>query len=132
MNISLPIPVMYYDTDAGGVVHNIAYLRHIETARTLLGMELGISFEKIIETQIHPVVLRTEIDYIRPAKFGDRILVNGKLGEVVGARFFVEFEILREGSLELLVKCKQSIALVKMPEGRPMRILQIYPQLRPA
>ena len=29
--ISTEIRVMYFDTDAGGVVHNISYLRFIET-----------------------------------------------------------------------------------------------------
>jgi acyl-CoA thioesterase FadM len=33
--ISTEICVMYFDTDASGAVHNIAYLRFIETARTL-------------------------------------------------------------------------------------------------
>lgn len=34
--------VMFFDTDIGGVVHNIAYLRMIETARTRLAAQLGI------------------------------------------------------------------------------------------
>ena len=29
--------VMFYDTDCGGVVHNLAYLRMIEACRTKLG-----------------------------------------------------------------------------------------------
>ena len=33
--------VMFFDTDCGGVVHNIAYLRFIETARTLTGTLTG-------------------------------------------------------------------------------------------
>jgi acyl-CoA thioesterase FadM len=32
--------VMFFDTDCGGVVHNIAYLRMIETARTRLATKL--------------------------------------------------------------------------------------------
>ena len=32
---------MFFDTDAGGVVHNIAYLRFIETNRSLLAEKLG-------------------------------------------------------------------------------------------
>ena len=36
--------VMFFDTDCGGVVHNIAYLRMIEICRTklagLMGMDL--------------------------------------------------------------------------------------------
>lgn len=64
--ITTPVQVMYFDTDAGGVVHNIAYLRFIEIARTLLALKIGMDFEEIKRTQIHPVVARTEIDYRRP------------------------------------------------------------------
>ena len=34
--IQTEIQVMFFDTDCGGVVHNIAYLRFVEIARTLL------------------------------------------------------------------------------------------------
>src|SRR5579884_2624501 len=33
--------IMFFDTDCAAVVHNIAYLRHIEVARTLLAESLG-------------------------------------------------------------------------------------------
>ena len=80
---------MYFDTDAGGVVHNIAYLRFIETARTLLAVQLGMSFEEIIRTGIHPVVVRTEIDYRRPARLGEHLEIHGKIAEVGRVRFWV-------------------------------------------
>ena len=35
------IRIMFFDTDAGGMVHNIAYLRFIETNRSLLAEKLG-------------------------------------------------------------------------------------------
>ncbi|HCN27978.1 MAG TPA: acyl-CoA thioesterase, partial [Verrucomicrobiales bacterium] len=53
--------VMFFDTDIGGVVHNIAYLRMIETARTRLAAKLGMSLREMSETQLFPVVVRTEI-----------------------------------------------------------------------
>ena len=77
--VSTGIRVMYFDTDAGGVVHNISYLRFIETARTDLAINMGMSFEEIARTQIHPVVVRTEIDYKKPALLGDTLMVNGHL-----------------------------------------------------
>ena len=40
---------MFYDSDAAGVVHNIAYLRYIEKNRTLLGVELGLDFKEMSE-----------------------------------------------------------------------------------
>ena len=40
--IRTELQVMFFDTDCGGVVHNIAYLRFIEVARTLLAEKLGL------------------------------------------------------------------------------------------
>ncbi len=126
--ISTEIPVMYFDTDAAGVVNNIVYLRFIETARTLLAMQMGMSFEEIARTNIHAVVTRTEIDYKRPALLGDVIRVDGRIAECSTARFWCEFEVVRPRDGALLVKCRQSLALVKMPEGRPVRLPAGFPE----
>lgn len=126
--ISTEIRVMYFDTDAGGVVHNIAYLRFIETARTYLAMNMGMSFEEISRTKIHPVVVRTEIDYRKPAILGDLIVVNGRVTETSGIRFWVEFEIVRPSDGAILVTCRQALALVQMPTGRPVRLPAGFPE----
>ena len=68
--IITPVQVMFFDTDAGGVVHNIAYLRFIETARTLLAVQLGMDWDCMARTSVFPVVVRTEIDYNRPGSLG--------------------------------------------------------------
>ena len=114
--------VMFFDTDCGGVVHNIAYLRMIETCRTRVAALMGMDLRSMAETRLFPVVTRTEIDYRRPAKLGDRLAIHGTLGEVQRARFWCEFEARREETDELLITCRQSLALVQMPEGRPVRL----------
>lgn len=114
--------VMFFDTDCGGVVHNLAYLRMIETCRTRLAALLGMDLRKMSETMLFPVLTRTEIDYRRPAKLGDWLEIRGKLGKVGSARFWCEFEIFRETDGELMVTAKQALALVKMPEGKPQRL----------
>lgn len=126
--VSTEIQVMYFDTDAGGVVHNIAYLRFIETARTHLAIGMGMSFEEILRTQIHPVVVRTEIDYRRPALLGDKLEIRGHVSEVGKARFWVEFEVLRPSDGALLITCRQALALVQMPQGRPLRLPPGFPE----
>lgn len=127
----MPVQVMYFDTDAGGVVHNLAYLRFIEAARTLLAIDLGMSFEEIERTGIHPVVVRTEIDYRKPGRLGEKLSVNGRVSEVSRARFWVEFEVVRESDSAVLVTCRQSLALVQMPEGRPLSVAVGFPALLP-
>jgi YbgC/YbaW family acyl-CoA thioester hydrolase len=125
--ISTEVQVMYFDTDAGGVVHNISYLRFIETARTYLAISMGMSFEEIARTQIHPVVVRTEIDYKAPARLGDILLIHGHIGTHSGVRFHVEFEIIRPSDGKLLITCHQVLALVKMPEGHVIRLPSGFP-----
>ncbi|MFV0338517.1 MAG: acyl-CoA thioesterase [Chthoniobacterales bacterium] len=122
------LQVMYYDTDAGGVVHNIVYLRFIELARTKLAIQLGMSFDEIKRTNIHPVVVRTEIDYRKPARLGDMLKVRGHLGEVKGVRFWVHFEIVRSSDEVVLVTSQQALALVQMPEGRLLRLPKGFPK----
>lgn len=114
--------VMFFDTDCGQVVHNIAYLRMIETCRTRLAAKMGMDLKSMSETRLFPVVTRTEIDYRRPAKLGDWLLITGKLGEVRRARFWCEFEMRRESDDDLLITCKQALALVQMPEGKPVKL----------
>jgi YbgC/YbaW family acyl-CoA thioester hydrolase len=123
--------VMFFDTDIGGVVHNIAYLRMIETARTRLAAQLGMQLREMARTQIYPVVVRTEIDYRKPATLGDLLVIRGRLERVERARFWVAFEIRRDGEELVLITCRQSLALVQMPQGRPLRLPEDWQEKYP-
>jgi|TARA_B110000116_G_C16800859_1_gene570500 YbgC/YbaW family acyl-CoA thioester hydrolase len=114
--------VMFYDTDAAGVVHNISYLRFIEKNRTLLGSELGLDYKEMAGSGIYGAVLRIEIDYRRPGLLGEDLQVRGWLEEVTKVKFWCGFEIYRAENNELLVSSRQELALVKMPEGKPTRL----------
>jgi YbgC/YbaW family acyl-CoA thioester hydrolase len=114
--------VMFFDTDCGGVVHNLAYLRMIETCRTRLAALMGLDLPTMAETREFPVLTRTEIDYKRPGKLGDWLVIRGRLAEVSRVRFWCDFEIIREADGALLVTAHQGLALVRMPEGKPIRL----------
>lgn len=122
-----PVQVMFFDTDIGGVTHNTAYLRFIETGRTLFAVELGLDWKAMQEKSIFPVILRTEIDYHRPALVGDLLEVHSWLGKAAGVRFWCHFKIIRPSDNTHLVSCEQSLAFVKMPEGKPLRLPRGFP-----
>src|SRR6476620_1016016 len=92
--IRTEVQLMFFDTDCGGVVHNIAYLRFIEIARTLLVEQLGLALSDMAATQKYPVVVRTEIDYRRAAKLGDRLRIEGWLDHLERVRFCCAFPIV--------------------------------------
>lgn len=113
---------MFFDTDCAAVVHNIAYLRFIETARTLLAGDLGLSLAEMARSQRYPVVVRTEIDYKRPAALGDVLAIDGWLERVERIRFWCAFTVTRPADGAVLVRCRQLLALVQMPAGKPIRL----------
>jgi YbgC/YbaW family acyl-CoA thioester hydrolase len=120
--IRTEVRVMFFDTDCGGVVHNIAYLRFIEIARTLLAEELGLGLSDMAENQKYPVVVRTEIDYRKGAKLGDTLLVEGWLDQLERVRFWCGFRIVRTRDEALIAECRQMLALVEMPAARLLRL----------
>lgn len=62
------VQVMFFDTDCAAVVHNLAYLRFIETARTLMAEKMGMDLAGMSARGLYPVLLRTEVDYRAPAR----------------------------------------------------------------
>ena len=120
--IRTDVQVMFFDTDCAAVVHNIAYLRFIEVARTLLAEQLGLGLATMAENQKYPVVVRTEIDYRRAAKLGDKLVVEGWLDRLERVRFWCAFRIVRPADETLIVECRQVLALIQMPEGKLLRV----------
>ena len=117
-SIRAEVQVMFFDTDCGGVVSNIAYLRFIEIARTLLADKLGLPLAEMATTQRYPVVVRTEIDYRRAAKLGDRLVIDGWLDDLQRARFWCAFRITRPADESLIAECRQTVALIEMPAAK--------------
>jgi len=120
--IRTDLQVMFFDTDCAAVVHNIAYLRFIEVARTLLAEELGLGLAQMAETQKYPVVVRTEIDYRRAAKLGDKLTVEGWLDRLERVRFWCAFKIVRPADDTLIAECRQMLAIIQMPDAKLLRV----------
>jgi YbgC/YbaW family acyl-CoA thioester hydrolase len=128
--IRTEVQVMFFDTDCAAVVHNIAYLRFVEVARTHLAEQLGLGLAQMAESQRYPVVVRTEIDYRRAAKLGDRLVVEGWLDRLERVRFWCAFQIRRPADETLIAECRQMLAIIQMPEATLLRVPEEWDQYR--
>ena len=128
--IRTEVQVMFFDTDCAAVVHNIAYLRFIEIARTLLAEDLGLGLRQMATDKKYPVVVRTEIDYRRPAQLGDRLVVEGWLHSLERVRFWCAFRVTRPSDEALIVECRQMLAIIEMPMSRLMRLTAEWEKYR--
>ncbi len=98
------------------MVHNIAYLRMVEIARSQLAASLGWTLEEMNRTGLVPVVARTEIDYLRPARLGDKLLVTAELARLEKVRMLMSFTIvLAEKPETIFVRCTQTMSRSNCP-----------------
>jgi acyl-CoA thioester hydrolase len=81
-----------------------------------------------------PVVARTEIDYLRPARLGDPLLITAELSKMEKVRFFISFTMTSATQPDVtFIRCIQTMVTVQLPEGRPRRVplawSEAYPHL---
>jgi acyl-CoA thioester hydrolase len=113
------VRVYYEDTDVGGVVYHANYLRFMERARSDLLRVLGIDQRAAFEQGIGIyAVTEVQIQYRKPAKFDDALLIVTRLETLRHASCALTQQILRNG--ELLAQAKVVIAFLS-PEGRPRK-----------
>jgi acyl-CoA thioester hydrolase len=92
------VRVYYEDTDLAGIVYYANYLKFIERARTEWVASLGIDQMALKATEgIVFAVRRVEADYLRPAKFGEDLVVETTLQALGGARIVLEQAVTRGG-----------------------------------
>lgn len=95
---SFAVKVYYEDTDLAGIVYYANYLKFIERARTEWVASLGVDQMALKAREgIVFAVRRVEADFLRPAKFGDDLLVETAVQSLGGARIVLEQVVLRGG-----------------------------------
>jgi acyl-CoA thioester hydrolase len=90
--------VYYEDTDLAGIVYYANYLKFIERARTEWVASLGVDQMALKAREgVVFAVRRLEAEFLRPAKFGDDLVVETVLQHSGGARLVLEQVVTRGG-----------------------------------
>ena len=124
MEFSWPIRVYYEDTDSGGVVYHSNYLNFMERARTEWLRSLGFEQDSLInEHNCIFAVHSMQLNFRRPAKFNDALLVESKIIKSSGASLVFEQKVMRDG--ELLCDAVVKVASLDAQRFRPMSMPKI-------
>ena len=115
----LPVRVYYEDTDFSGVVYHASYLRFLERGRTEFLRAAGVDQSSLhAEGDLFFAVRRLTIEYLRPARMDDVLVVETRTADVRGASLVIAQRILRGG--EALATADVRVAAIA--GGRPVRI----------
>jgi acyl-CoA thioester hydrolase len=118
---SWPVRVYYEDTDAGGVVFYANYLKFFERARTEMLRSYGFEQDRLLEQDNVIFVVRSvTIDYLKPARFNEQVLVNAKIIENKKTTLTFEQTVTRQH--DLLCSGKVRIACLDAQSMKPTLI----------
>lgn len=124
---AIPVRIYIEDTDAGGIVYYVNYLKFMERARTDFLRSLGFGKRYILASEHMFVVQSLTVDYRLPATLDDELRVTAS--PVRLGRAFIEFEQkIYRGELML---CRATVKVVCVGRVR-MKPAAIPPDLHSA
>lgn len=124
---SYPLRVYIEDTDAGGIVYYVNYLKFMERARTEMMRSLSYDKNSIFADELMFVVHSVKADYIAPAKLDDALEVTANVLKVGAAYILFEQKVLLDG--ETLCCGKVKIVCVDRITMKPRALSKTMQQV---
>jgi acyl-CoA thioester hydrolase len=118
----LQLTVLEDDIDALGHASNISFVRWLQDAAIAHSVDLGLGLDAYRRMGAVFVVVRHEIDYVRPAMLGDVIEARTRVTDVMAAKCLRATELVRLSGGELLAKGVTTWGFIEIATGRPKRI----------
>ena len=117
---SLPIRVYIEDTDAGGIVYYVNYLKYLERCRTEFMRALGMDRAAISNEGWMYVVSSLALTYRQPARLDDQLEATAAVVAVKGATIRFAQSVKKGG--RCMVEGDVTIACVDRASGKPRRL----------
>ena len=116
----LPLRVYIEDTDAGGIVYYVNYLKFLERARTELMRWHGFGKDYIFSANRMFVVRETQVQYLRPARLDDEVVATARIADM-GAAFMLFEQSVTRGE-DILCRGTVQVVCVDRHTMQPKRI----------
>ena len=117
---SLPIRVYIEDTDAGGIVYYVNYLKFMERSRTEYMRAQGFDKNFIFNSALMFVVRDVSVRYLQPAVLDDELLATTRISLISGATMTMVQSVYR--GQDVLAQGEVKIACVETAGLKPRRI----------
>lgn len=118
--LELSLRVYIEDTDAGGIVFYVNYLKYMERARTELFRSLGYGKAAFFAEDLMFVVHSLHVDYRASAQLDDELVVTAEVKKLTAAAVVFEQQVWR--SEQLLCAGDIKVACVRRADRRPAPI----------
>ncbi len=117
-----PIRVYIEDTDAGGIVYYVNYLKYMERARTEFMRSYGFDKPAILDDGKLFVVHSADVKYLQPALLDDQLTVTASISKLARSYLVFEQRVERNGepictgSIKVACVTQQTMKPAAMPK----------------
>lgn len=122
MEFSLPIRIYIEDTDVGGIVYYVNYLKFMERARTEFMRQQGFAKAAMGDDGLIMVVHSANIQYRSPARLDDEVRVTASILRC--ARSYIVFSQQVFRGDKLLCEAEVKVACVQQDSMKPTALPQ--------
>lgn len=117
--------VYYEDTDAGGIVYYVNYLKFMERARTERLRALGFNQSQLADENLLFVVHSAQARYHAPARLDDELMVTAEVSETNRASLKFHQQVRRAADDVLLCEGQFLVACVRADSLKPRAIPEV-------
>ncbi|MCX4028732.1 tol-pal system-associated acyl-CoA thioesterase [Endozoicomonas sp. SM1973] len=121
-NFAIRCRVYFEDTDAGGIVYYVNYLKYMERARTDLLRSLGIEQHSLLEQNVMFVVHSSSINYRSPARLDDELKVTATVKKLTKVAIIFIQQVVNCRTNVLCCEAEVKVACVSSNNMRPTMI----------
>ncbi len=121
---NINIRVRYADTDQMGFVYYGNYAKYYEIARVELFRNIGLTYKSLEEMGIGMPVIEMKTNFIIPAKYDEKLVVNIKIPELPKLKIIFFYEIFNEKN-ELINTGETVLTFINLLTGKPKRVPSI-------
>ena len=114
--------VRHYECDAFGHLNNANYLRYMQEAAFDASAGAGYDPERYSEIGHHWLIRETDIEYLKPLKFGDRVNVKTWVIDFHNIHSRRAYEFIVLGSDEIAAKAVTDWVYINSDNGRLAKI----------
>lgn len=124
------LTVFVEDTDFQGFVYHANYIKYFERARSNFLTVNGISQIKLRESNLGFVIKRIEIDFLYPAKLGEKLIVQTEVEKKSKARMMFNQKIITPNHKNEICEGTVEVCMIdiktKKPKPFPNDLLLIF------
>lgn len=117
---SIRVRVYLEDTDAGGIVYYVNYLKFMERARTEWLRSIGSEFEALYDEQRQFVVHSLETQYKKPARMDDELTITAAIEKLGRTYILFRQQVIKQA--QVMCEAQVKVACVNAQTMKPAAI----------